>query len=217
MTVPDGCSEESVDARDQIPHYPDRMGNLLGLPCVLCGNGSTRVGEHIWPAWFIDAFDGQGPFEPSKGGRSYISGKSSTTLKWRGLPGVHVPMCAPCNALLNTRFEVAAKPVVLSLLSFDEDFAWPTLSAIQTEAIALWLLKVGLLSAHPDAVHDIPHVNTDPAYPRLDPFLHEWISWMNTGSPPPEGFSVYVTRRASKGDVALDRRKAADSTTSDQG
>jgi hypothetical protein len=183
------------------------MGNLSGLPCVLCGAGSTRVGEHIWPSWFIREFHGQAPFAPSKGGVSYVSKKSSMPLKSNGLPGVHVPMCEPCNALLNTRFEEPAKPVVRRLLSFDVNHTWPTLSAAEVQALALWLLKVGLLSAHPAAVHDIPQVNNDPAYPRLDPFLPKWIEWMRTGSPPPHGFSVFATRRAVGSDIELDRQR----------
>ena len=124
-------------------------------------------------------------------------------VKTPGLPGVHVPMCEPCNSRLNTRFEVPAQPIVRSLLSFDLTHSWPTLSVAETEALALWLLKVGLLSAHPDAVHDVPHVDKDDSYPRLDPFLPVWAEWMRTGAPPPDGFSVYVTRRAIEHDVPL--------------
>jgi hypothetical protein len=61
------------------------------------------------------------------------------------------------------------------------------------------------LSAHPAAVYDLPQVNKDPSLPRLDPFLPEWIDWMRAGSLPPDGFSVYATRRAVREDVKLDR------------
>lgn len=181
------------------------MGNLNGLPCVLCGAASTRVGEHVWPAWFLKDFFVEGPFEASKAGVPYTARDNPMPLKPLGLPGVHVPMCESCNAILNTRFEEPGKPVVRRLVSFLAVHTWPTLSAADVESLALWLLKVGLLSAHPTAIHDLPQVSNDSSFPRLDPFDPAWISWMNTGLMPPEGFSVFVTRRAVQDDVELDR------------
>lgn len=181
------------------------MGNLRGLPCVLCGAGSTRVGEHVWPAWFIADFYDEGPFEASKAGTPYTARDSLTPLKSGGLPGVHVPMCESCNTILNKRFEEPAKPVVRQLIPFAEEHIWPKLSAVEVAGLALWLFKVGLLSAHPDAVHDLPQVNNDSSRPRLDPILPEWISWMRTGLLPPDGFSLFVTRRAARKDIELDR------------
>jgi hypothetical protein len=181
------------------------MGHLKGSPCVLCGAASTRVGEHVWPAWFLSEFYDEGPFEASKAGVAYTARDSPTPLKSGGLPGVHVPMCESCNTILNTRFEEPAKPVVRQLIPLEANHIWPKLSAPEVQALALWLLKVGLLTAHPAAVHDLPQVNNDSSFPRLDPFLSEWTSWMSTGSLPPGGFSVYVTRRAVTEDVELGR------------
>ncbi|MCK2032200.1 hypothetical protein [Microbacterium sp. KSW4-4] len=183
------------------------MSSLKGKPCVLCGAPSTRVGEHIWPGWFLRDFRGQGPFETSKNGVPFTAKHKTAPLSVNGLPGVHVPMCEVCNSELDRRFEKPAKLIVEKLVTFEEPQEWPTLTQNEIADLAQWLLKVGLLSAHPAAVHDLPQVDRDPSYPRLDPFLDEWTSWMANGDDPPAGFSVFATRRsidAPAGDPPLD-------------
>ena len=68
------------------------------------------------------------------------------------LPGAHVPMCEPCNTQLNRSIEVPANTVVRRLLPWSANHHWPTISADGTAALARWFLKIGLLTAHPEAI-----------------------------------------------------------------
>ena len=83
---------------------------------MLCPNPSAGVGEHVWPAWLIGDFHGEGPFHTEKSGTPYKKRDNTTVAKFAALPSVHVPMCANCNARLNTKVEEPAKPVVRRVL-----------------------------------------------------------------------------------------------------
>lgn len=166
---------------------------------MFCPNLSVGVGEHVWPAWFIAEFGGQGPFTTTRGGVPYTKRDGKTPLAADALSGVHVPACKKCNAEMNTCIEVPAKPVVRRLLAHGESHDELILSADDCAALARWLIKVGLLSAHPAAEHDHPGLQRDTNVPRLTRMRPEWLGWMRTGSPPPEGFSVFVSRRHLSG------------------
>ncbi|WP_404387840.1 hypothetical protein [Humibacillus xanthopallidus] len=167
-----------------------------GQPCVLCPNPSVGVGEHVWSQWLVQEFGDQGPFTSSKGGVPYTKRDGVTVVRLPALPSVHVPMCKSCNELLNRTIEQPVKDIGRRLIPWSEDHAWPLVTAEESAALARWYLKIGLLSAHPKAVHDNPHVDRDEDLPRFASMEPEWLDWMRDGSPPPDGFSIFVTRRA---------------------
>lgn len=168
--------------------------------CVLCPNPSVGVGEHVWPSWFIREFHGQGPFTTSRAGLPYTKRDGVTPASTSALQGVHVPACEDCNAALDTMIEKPAKPVVQRLLANKDSPGELTLSVDECTVLACWLLKVGLLSAHPAAHHDHPGLQRDKALPRLPTVRAEWLDWMRAGTAPPAGFSVFITRRNSRGE-----------------
>jgi hypothetical protein len=179
------------------------MARFDGESCVFCTNPSVGVGEHVWPAWFIDEFQGQGPFTGARGGATYTT-RAGTPQKSSALPGVHVPMCAACNTALNSYLEVPARPIVRKLLERGDSSDDLVVSAGESAALAQWLLKVGLLSAHPTRRHDLPAMDRDGDMPMLTVVRPEWLTWMTTGDAPPDGFSVYLTRRELHGEPPLD-------------
>ncbi len=169
-----------------------------GMSCVLCPSPSEGVGEHVLSAWFLGDFAGEGPFTTDKGGTPYTTraGKAEHPT----LSGVHVPMCQAHNAVLNQTIEEPAKPVIRVLFEDGADTAWPCLDAGQGRALAKWLLKVGVLWAHPESSHDHPGVDRDGSRPILDAITPEWLSWMAEETDPPSAYSVYVQRQPVRAD-----------------
>lgn len=177
------------------------MGNRFpGQACVLCPNPSVGVGEHVWPSWFIGEFHGLGPFTTDHAGVPYTKRDQVTPVTSDALYGAHVPACEDCNATLDTTIEKPAKPVVRRLLEHGDSSDTLVLSAGECAALARWLLKVGLLSAHPTAHHDHPGLQRDQDLPRLPTVRAEWLEWMRTGCEPPGGFSVFIKRRSLRGE-----------------
>ncbi len=176
------------------------MGNRFpDQACVFCPNSSFGVGEHVWPSWFISEFHGQGPFTTSRAGVPYTKRDKVTPSTSNALRGVHVPACEECNAILDTTIEKPAKPVVRRLLAHGDSHDKLILSADDCAALGRWLLKVGLLSAHPAADHDHPGLQREQDLPQL---LTARPEWMRTGSAPPADFSVFITRRDVRGQDA---------------
>ncbi len=99
------------------------------MTCVLCPNPSKGVGEHVWPRWLIQEFHGEGPFTTEKGGVAYTKRDGVSPVTAVALPGVHVPMCEPCNTELNRSIEEPAKPVIRRLLPWSSTHAWPAISS----------------------------------------------------------------------------------------
>ncbi len=181
--------------------YRVRMGNRFdSRRCVFCPSPSVGVGEHVWPSWFIREFHGRGPFTTSRAGVPYMKRDQVTPATADALLGVHVPACEDCNATLDTTIETPAKPVVRRLLEHGDSHDGIIVSADECAALARWLLKVGLLSAHPAADHDHPALQRDQDLPRLRAVRAEWLEWMRTGTTPPVGFSVFITRRDLHGE-----------------
>ncbi|MDZ5622046.1 hypothetical protein SFC88_14455 [Nocardioides sp. HM23] len=159
------------------------------------------MGEHVISHWFIKLFAGQGPFTSEKDGAPYLNRRGEVALQG-SLPGVHIPMCSDCNNKLSQTIEADAKPVIERLLPWSSEHSWPTIDGAEAMALTKWLLKVGLLWAHPRSHHDQPQVRRDPNMARLEFVEPEWVAWMRTGDDPPEGFSVYVARRSPLADHA---------------
>jgi hypothetical protein len=155
------------------------------------------VGEHVIPSWFQGDFLGDAPFKSEKAGLAYLN-RAGTIAGQQNLPGTHVPMCSDCNSRLNTNIEDPAKPVIRRLLPQSANHVWPTISADDAAAVGKWLLKVGLLWFHPEAVHDQPQVQQDGNLHRFVRIEPEWLAWMRDGTDPPEGFTVFVTRLSAE-------------------
>lgn len=188
-----------VDSRETRSPYPRTVSNRFpGRPCVLCGQPSVGVGEHVIPHWLIGDFADTGPFtterlDDQRVSIAYMNRKGCPATD-TALPGVHVPMCTPCNGRSNTVIEEPARPVVRKIPRTDEG-SWPFLTAEEAGALGRWLLKVGVLLAHPDADHDNPHVQRDSDLKVRERVFHpEWASWIAAGVDPPADFSVYVSR-----------------------
>lgn len=169
-----------------------------GKSCVLCPNPSEGVGEHVWPTWLIKEFHGEGPFTIQKGGTSY-SKRDGTPTTATALQSVHVPMCADCNGRLSRSIEIPAKTVIRKIMPKSGTHTWPEIAAVEAGVLARWFLKVGLLTTHPDAVHDSPQVQKDEAFRRHDRAEPEWLEWMQKEEAPPQWFSVFLTRQSVSG------------------
>lgn len=167
-----------------------------GKPCVLCGQPSTRLGEHILPRWFVEDCQNEGPFTVEFGGIPCTS-RGGAILTLPSLANIHVPMCATCNNRLNTNLEEKAKPVVRRFTLGPESAPWPYLSAEECGALARWFLKVCLLSKHPDAQEDAPQLDENPVVQRLSFMDVQWLDWMRVGTNPPDSFSVYANREST--------------------
>lgn len=98
-----------------------------------------------------------------------------------------LPVCIPCNSLLEQRFEAPAKALVRQLLdptttrSFDPS---------QATTLAVWLLKTWLLLAHPSTIYSGPGFS--PAVWEGAP--NEVFRWTVTGEDPPSGLSLWIAR-----------------------
>lgn len=171
--------------------------------CVFCSKASVGTGEHVWPKWFIGEFRNEGPFTTYHAEIPYTKRDGQTPVTSDALLGVHVPACTDCNSTLNTTLEEPAKPIVRRILNLGEASEQLVLTADECAALGRWLLKVGLLSAHPDADHDHRGLQCDPDLPRIQYVQPEWMEWMRTGGDPSAGFSVFITRRNLRdGDMA---------------
>lgn len=170
-------------------------GRFVGKTCILCPNPSSRVGEHVWPLWLLGDFATEGPFTTDKNGAAVTKRDGVTPWTSVGLPGSHVPMCSDCNARLNRTIEERAKPIVRDLIAWADGSPGGQLAAVDTASLVPWLLKVGLFGSHPELVRDNPRLPTaaDDLFESFDP---AWVAWMTAEVPPPDDFSVFVSRRA---------------------
>lgn len=170
-------------------------------PCVFCSNLNYGVGEHVWPKWYIRLLAQEGPFTTGMNGTPFTN-KAGVVVRPDALQSVHVPVCESCNQALNTHFEVQAKPVVKRIRAHMDSSDPLVLAADDCEALARWLLKVGLLLNHPDAVNDSPHAQQALREQHFGHVPDAWIDWMPIGDAIPSEFSVYVTRRALSEETA---------------
>lgn len=181
--------------------YPIYVANRFpNSNCVLCINPSEGVGEHVWSSWLLKDFQEQGPFSTLKNGSPLTKRDGVTPQTTVALPGIHVPMCSTCNNRLNSLIEVPAKGPIRRLIPWVEPHNWPNFDSQERLDAARWFLKVALLMAHPEAVHDNPKVQVSPGAAAY--FEDSCLDWMRNEDLPPEDFSVYVTRRPVSGEVS---------------
>lgn len=175
--------------------YRGSVPNFEGKKCVLCRNPSTRVGEHVIPKWLITDYHDHGPFASENRGTPYTT-RAGDVLTQDSLPSVHVPMCGGCNSMLDRTLEKPAKPVVRRLMPWSANHHWPLVGAAEVTALGRWLLKVGLLWAHPASMPDQEAVQRDPGIERFANVPPEWVDWMREGRNPPRDFTLFVSRRS---------------------
>jgi hypothetical protein len=176
--------------------YGDPVADRFrGKTCVLCGTRpSVGVGEHVVSKWFKGDIAQEGPFKSENAGVPYTNRDGDLAIQ-ETLPVPHAPMCVECNGRLNTFLEEPARPVIRKLIPQSPDHKWPTITAEEAAALGKWLLKVCLLWGHPDSDDDNPRVATGPDIGRFTFMEPEWFTWLRDCVDPPDGFTVYVSRR----------------------
>jgi hypothetical protein len=148
---------------------------------VFCGSPATRHGEHVFPTWHLERWDGQGPFTQEVNGAP-IRRRDGSLQRREEATRVKLPVCGSCNAWLNNTFEVPAKPHVRGVLD-----RLQVLDAAATTAFARWSVKTLLLSRHPASWSSFPGrrparwelpVDLLPAMRRTDELPADLSLWM---------------------------------------
>ena len=157
----------------------------------------------MWPTWFIDdQFPAtEGPFTTEVAGVPQKTRDGVTPRSESSFERVKLPSCADCNAELNRRFEVSAKPIVRELMASNGQVS---LVAGEVQTLGLWLLKTWLLLAHPLAIGS--HPGAAPRRWRLEEVSHDLYGWMVNGGPPPDGLSLWVAHEERGGSTPQTRR-----------
>lgn len=157
--------------------------------CILCQERpSSPSGEHVWTEWFLSEFpESDGPY------RRYINGeperkRDGVTIRTHSsAERVKVPCCTDCNAILQRRFENAAKPIVRRTMKANGAVM---LSSAEATVFGLWLVKTWLLLAHPVARRSLP--GPSPRTWKLEETPDDRYSWMITELSPPAGLSLWL-------------------------
>ena len=177
------------------------MLSQLGGPCRICLVRPAASREHVPPEWFVSRLqeltklppgiaEPGGDYTWAKGGETVTKRDGITPRRHSELTRVWLPVCDECNAELNRRFEVPAKPIVREGLLVGR----LALDADESAALALWLLKTWMCMGHPDIQHSEPGVDL-PSW-ALDGV--DLYGWMGDGSAPPDGLHAWVTRLDSR-------------------
>ncbi len=156
--------------------------------CVLCGIApAVGQGEHIWPSWYLKYLDRLGsPVSGWSQNEVPITDREGAQIHPARRMRVLIPACESCNAELNRRFEVPAKPIIKRLAA--KGWAGPA-TAEEWHIVGLWFAKILLLLGNPRARYEHPHVNEKAI--RFEAGEPD-ISWLINQSPPPEGLSLWV-------------------------
>lgn len=155
--------------------------------CVLCKERPpSRRGEHVLPRWYFgDLGGGAGPLAWAHGGELLVD-RTGTPIKRSERVRVFLPVCAPCNAALDRRFEQPAKEPLRRLFATRGELG---LVQPDVELVSLWLVKTLLLLSHPAVrygyeivdAHSL-HWNPDEAPPP------PYYSWLVEERQPPRAF-----------------------------
>jgi hypothetical protein len=169
------------------------LPSFTGERCVLCGvRPSSPKGEHVLPQWYLrSGLHGPGPYAWELNGESILR-RDGTALAPEQLTRVQLPMCPPCNNVLEHRFERVARPLILRLFSdrsarFDD---------AEARIVSLWLLKTWLLLCHPKVRYEHPAINSLDIIRKRPAFPESCYRWMIDGSEPPDGLSLWLARHA---------------------
>lgn len=118
--------------------------------CVFCGSQATGQGEHVFPTWYLEPWDDQGPFTQEVNGEPILR-RDGSIQRRQEATRVMLSVCGSCNAWLNQTFEILAKPHVRAVLDRLQG-----LDAAATMAFARWWVKTLLLSRHPASCSSFP-------------------------------------------------------------
>lgn len=100
---------------------------------------------------------------------------------------VFVPVCPPCNAILNTRFELPARPILRQVLTQGWSVGFTT---AEWRTVGLWYAKILLMLGHPEAAYSNDTISAG--------IVVRWatgspdISWLFKGADPPGDLSLWV-------------------------
>lgn len=156
--------------------------------CAICGvNEASRVGEHVWPKWFLKYMDSSGkpPNAWSRNGEPILK-PSGQQVQLPKRTRVFLPVCTDCNNKLGARFE---DPAISSIKQLSVNRWLGPHSASEWQAVGMWWAKIGLMLGHPAARYDHRLLN-DQAI-RFGGAPPDY-SWMVDGSPAPDHLSVFV-------------------------
>jgi hypothetical protein len=156
--------------------------------CALCRlRPTTATGEHVLPRGILKKL-----FPVEKG--PYTTTERGTTRVTQQFDSIKLPCCLPCNDVLNSRFEQSGQEPALRLFTQET----PELTAAETAAAALWVLKTWLLMAHPRSRYQLGTPRPD----RWDDAPDSTWSWLVDGRPPPDGLSAWVFRHVQDNNAA---------------
>lgn len=147
-------------------------------PCALCrARPTSPTGEHVLPRAVLKQM-----FPLVSG--PYTTTERGTTRVTQQFDSIKLPCCLACNDVLNSRFEQSGQEQALRLFTQET----PELTAAETDAAVLWVLKTWLLMAHPRARYQLGTPQPD----RWDDAPDSTWSWLVDGSPPPDGLSAWA-------------------------
>lgn len=155
--------------------------------CSICLAVDVVTREHVWPNWFLQRMDAEGtpPYGWSLNGDP-LRTRSGAPIKGERRQRVMLPVCARCNATMNTSIEAPAKEIVepLALNAWRGKY-----SREQWRAVGLWWAKVLLLIGHPRSVLENARLQK----------LVQWhfdslpdVRWLTDGSGVPRHVSAFV-------------------------
>lgn len=170
-----------------------QAGPFRDTVCVLCrARQSSRKGEHVWPLWYLrSSLHRGGPYPWELSGRPILR-RNGEPLAPVGMARVKLPVCVPCNGILERRFERAA-PLIRALFS-DRDLI--VTSATDVEVLALWLIKTWLLLSHPEVHYSEPLINELDIIRDRQALPQECYEWLINDSDPPDGLSLWICKSA---------------------
>jgi len=156
--------------------------------CAICAvNDSSRVGEHVWPHWFLALMDAQGspPNGWSRNGQPILN-SAGRQIALSQRTRVFLPVCEPCNGELAKRFE---DPAIDAIEQLSTNRWLGAHTANEWQAVGLWWAKVGLMLGHPAARYEHRKLNQEAIRFNGPPPDY---TWMVDGSPAPQHLSVFI-------------------------
>lgn len=166
------------------------LGCVTKTKCAICTvNDASRVGEHVWPRWFLAWMDSQGksPSAWSRNGKPILNSRGNQIA----LPQrtrVFLPVCEDCNGKLAQRFE---DPAIAPVKQLSINRWLGSHSADEWHAVGMWWAKIGLMLGHADARYD--HRKLNESAIRFNNAPPEY-KWMVDGTSAPADLSVFVHR-----------------------
>ncbi|WP_353953574.1 hypothetical protein V6K52_09230 [Knoellia sp. S7-12] len=156
--------------------------------CSICTvNDASRVGEHVWPRWFLKLMDSQGkpPTAWSKNGNPILNSRG-TQIALPRRTRVFLPVCQACNGKLAQRFE---DPAIDTVTQLSTNRWLGGHSAAEWQAVGMWWAKIGLMLGHADARYEHRKLNEEAIRFNSSPPEYKW---MVDGTAVPVDLSVFV-------------------------